>query len=130
MAIGKLGRDRRGVSTTEFALTAPLLLTMLIGMLQIDRFFLADAGIERAVESAARYATIYPAPTDDQIRAKLEASKFGLSSSHVSEVTLTHGTSNGVAYVDISMNYQMPMNFIMFDAASLPLSHTRRAYLP
>ena len=127
----RIWRDRRGASAVEFALTIPVLLTMIIGILQLGMLFQAKAGLQQAVESGARYATIYPNPSDTAITAKISASRFGLKSAYITGPTLTHGTTaDGVKYVDVSMSYAFPVNLIMFRMEAVTLSHSRRAYQP
>lgn len=126
----RIGRDQRGASAVEFALTIPVLLTMIIGILQLGMLFQAKAGLQQAVETGARFATTYPNPSDAAIKAKISASKFGLHSAYITGPTVTHGTINSVKYVDVSMSYTFPVNVVMFHMNPVALSHTRRAYQP
>ena len=125
-----LRADRRGNSTVELAFTLPLILTAIIGILQLSTMFFANAGLKQAVESGARYATLYPSPSDSQIIAKVHASRYGLDSTRITGPSISHGTSNGVNYIDLSMSYAVPLNFVFFQAGSLTLSHSQRAYQP
>ena len=125
-----LRADRRGNSTVELAFTLPLILTAIIGILQLSTMFFANAGLKQAVESGARYATLYPSPSDSQIIAKVHASRYGLDSARITGPSISHGTSNGVNYIDLSMSYAVPLNFVFFQAGSLTLSHSQRAYQP
>ena len=58
-----LARDDRGVTVLEFALVAPMLFAMLIGIAALGILILAQAGLRSTVEDAARYATIWPRPS-------------------------------------------------------------------
>lgn len=122
--------DECGASAVEFALVIPVLLTMIIGIMQIAIMFFADAGLQQAVETGARYATIYPNPSDAQILAKVSSSKFGLDNSRITGPSVSHGTANGVKFVEVTMAYAVPLNFIFFQTDPVSLSHTRRAYQP
>lgn len=127
---GNVVGDQRGASAVEFALVIPVLLTMIIGVMQIAIMFFADAGLQQAVETGARYATIYPNPSDAQILAKASGSKFGLDNSRITGPSVIHGTANGVKFVEVTMAYAVPLNFIFFQMDPVSLSHTRRAYQP
>ena len=127
---GNVVDDERGASAVEFALVIPVLLTMIIGIMQIGIMFYADAGLQQAVETGARYATIYPNPSDAQILAKVGSSKFGLDNSRITGPSVSHGTAKGVKFVEVTMAYSVPMNFVFFQADAVSLSHTRRAYQP
>jgi Flp pilus assembly protein TadG len=121
-------RDRRGVSALEFALAAPILILFLIGIAQLGILFAANAGLQHAVDEGARYATVYPYPSDTGVIAVINQKKFFLDAANISGPTLTHGVSNGVSYVDIAMSYDVPLNFAFFTAPPIRLNHTRRAY--
>ena len=125
-----LDADRNGTTAVEVALSLPVLLTAIIGILQLSTMFFANAGLHQAVESGARYATLYPSPSDSQIIAKVHASRYGLDASRITGPSVTHGTSNGVKYVDLSMSYSVPVNFVFFQAGSLTLTKSQRAYQP
>jgi len=122
--------EENGSTLVEFALTAPIVLTLIIGILQLSTLFFANAGLEHAVESGARYATIYPRPSDAAIIAKVNASQYGLLASQVTGPTLSRGTTSGASYVDVTMSYAVPINFIFFRTGAINLSYTRRAYQP
>jgi len=126
--LARLRRDITGSPSVDFALTLPALVMMTVGVMQLGIAFLANAGLRNAVEAGARYSTVYPYPTDDQIKAKVTSSAFGIDSTQLSTPTVTHGTSNGESYVDVSATYPIRFNFIFFTTPSFNLSYTRRAY--
>ena len=74
----RLGRDCRGATILEFALIAPVLLAMLLGIALLGIVFYAEAGLRSTVEDAARYATIWPRPSQAQIEARITAKQFGM----------------------------------------------------
>lgn len=126
----EIGADRHGATAVEFALCIPVLLTVILGILQLSTMFFAHAGLQQAVQSGARYATIYPVPTDSQIIAKVNGNRYGLDPARITGPTLSHGTSNGVNYVDLTMSYSVPLNVAFVQAGSLTLSQSQRAYRP
>lgn len=126
--IEKLAKSRTGMSTVEFALAAPILLMFIIGLIQLGVLFGANAGLKHAVDEGARYATIYPRPTDDDIKARVSDKKFMLQSSYVEGPDITRSTSNGATYAEITMKYNVPLNFVFFTVAPVKLTQTRRAY--
>lgn len=126
--VWQLLSDRRGASAVEFALAAPVLLIMIIGMAQMGILFQANAGLQHALGEAARFATINPTPSDTALIAKANAKRFGLISSRITGPSVAHGTNSGAAYVDLTMSYSVPLNFVLFTGPSVTLSATRRAY--
>ena len=71
--------DRRGVSAVEFALVAPVLVLMIVGVVQMSRIFFADADLRNALAAGARQATIFPLPSDDTILDTVEGSLTGIN---------------------------------------------------
>ena len=129
----KLARDASGSPSVDFALTLPALILMTMGVLQLGIAFLANAGLRNAVESGARYATVFleatrAYPTDDQIRAKVRSSAFGMDSTQLSTPTVTRGTSNGESYVDVTATYPIRFSLVVISTPAFNLSYTRRAY--
>lgn len=126
--VKNLIRDQKGAAAVEFILAAPFLILLLVGILQMGIVFLAKAGLEQAVESGARFATIFPRPSDEDISARVRASGYGMRASDIEGPTLTHGTTGGSPYIEITMSYTVTPNFIFFTMAPIRLVHTRRAF--
>lgn len=128
----RLARNESGAAAIEFGIIAPVLLLMLFGLLQLGVMFNAQAGLKNAVAEGARFATIYPTPNDDQIRTRITDRSFGMQTALIEGPTITRGTggpSGNVKYVDITMTYSVPMNFVFFQLPAVRLTETRRAYL-
>ena len=121
-------RCERGAAAVEFVLAAPVVVLFLVGFLQIGMLGMAKAGMCQAVESGARYATIYPRPTDAQISAKIRTSGYGMRAANITGPTLVHGTNAGSPYIDITMTYRQSLDFGFFTLGPIDLTHTRRAY--
>ncbi len=126
----RLRENDSGVAAVEFAMIMPVLLVVILGVLQLGILFSANAGLQSAIGDAARYATIYPTPTDAQIESHAMSKTFALNSSRISDVSVVRGTNNAVKYIEVSMTYSVPLEFIFFEAPSVDLTETRRAYLP
>lgn len=71
--IRRLGRDTRGVSAVEFALIAPVLIIIYVGMVQVCQAFMADkrAGHATAIvgDMIAQNATLTPSQVDNVLAA-------------------------------------------------------------
>jgi Flp pilus assembly pilin Flp len=120
--------NNRGAAAIEFAMLAPVLILGVVGVSQMSMIFFAKTGLRNAVAEAARFATIWPRPTDAQITAKIDAKKFGLKSSNLVVHTPVHGGSGSTAYVDISATYTVPFKIVMVNVTPVTLTYTRRAY--
>ena len=125
----RLRGEARGAAAIEFVIVAPVALLLVIGIARLGILFMANAGLRSAVTEGARYATIYPRPTDDQIRQRIADRSFGMQSQYLGAPTIVHGTANGAAYEDISMSYSVPMDFVFFHLPNVTLTATRRVFV-
>lgn len=123
----KLRSDSRAAGVVEFALVAPVLLSMVVGVVQLGRLYLANAGLASAVEDAARYATIWPRPTQAQITSRIAARRWGLESARLGTPTVTF-TNSDPDYVTISMTYNFTLNYVLGER-TITLTETRRAFV-
>jgi Flp pilus assembly pilin Flp len=128
--IRSLHSNQQGAGAVEFALVAPVLISMVIGVTQLGMLFQANAGIQHAVEEAARVAAVYPTPSnvDTLVRNKLESSRFGMKG------TLTPTVVEGKAadcmdVLDLNLSYAVPLDFIFFSTPAVTLTHSRRVFL-
>jgi hypothetical protein len=123
--------SQSGAAALEFAIAAPIVLMLIFGLIEFSTILYARAGLQEAVEAGARYATIYPTPSDAQIIAKINSAKFGLQASRVTGPSFNPGTTlSGVRYVDITMSYSVPLHFAFVYGPSITLTRTSRAYKP
>ena len=125
----KIGRSQEGVGAVEFAFAAPVLLAFIIGIAQLGILFFANSGLKAAVGEGARYATIFPRPTVDQIKARITSRRFGLDPTYVSELTVVASEVGKRNVVDIRMTYTAPIDFIFFKTPPVTLEEKRRAYV-
>ena len=124
----RLRRNERGAAAMEFVLVTPALVLMIIGIAQLGILFMANAGLRNAVAEGARYATIWPRPSDTAIRTRITSSEFGINGT-LATPTITHGTDSGANYVDITATYTVPLDFIFFTTPGVVLTESRRAYV-
>ena len=127
--VRRLRRDARGIAALEFGLIMPGLVLMVVGIAQLGVLFMANAGLSEAVAAGARYATIWPRPSDSQIQTCVTGAAYGMVAANLSTPTVAHGVSSGANYVDITATYSQPMDFIFFTGPTVTLSETRRAFI-
>lgn len=123
-----LVRNQRGGAAVEFSLALPPFLILLLGAVQLAIIACARTGLQHALDEGARYASIYPTPSDEQIIDRVNSRRFGLDPAYTSAPTVSHGTQYGVPYIDITMGYSRPLDFLLFQTPALSISYTRRAY--
>jgi Flp pilus assembly protein TadG len=129
MRIRSLGKDQRGVGAVEFALIAPVLFMMIIGIAQMGILFLANAGLKHAVAEGARFAALHPRPTAANVRTRILQKKLSLKAEHLGPVTIVSGSANGSDFLDVTMTYSVPLNFVFVSVAPIQLREQRRVFI-
>ena len=136
--IRKIRRDERGATLIEFAIALPVLVSFIWGIFQFGLIFQANAGMQHALGEAARLATIFPTPSDTQIRARVTSKKFGTYNGTLSNLTITDNTvttGSGASAVtrtvskDLTLTYNQKLNFLFVPGPTVTLSMTKRVYL-
>ena len=129
--IHRLRANSEGSAAIEFAVAVPALVMMIWGMFQIGLVFQANSGMQHALGEAARYATIYPTPSDTQLQSRITATKFGLGNGtwDSPQIDNTNIAPADGGYKVISVTYHQPMDFLLFDGPTVNLTKTKRVYL-
>lgn len=124
-ALFRLYWNSRGVGSIEFALILPVLVLFIYGIYVVGQLFEANAGMQHALGEGARYATLYPTPSDTAIRSKILSSTFWTRSGTFTAPTPTSGTG----YKDLTVTYSVPTDFIFFEGPRVTITKTKRVYL-
>jgi len=127
--INRLIRDVRAAGAVEFALAAPIFIFLVNGVAQLGILFFANAGLNNALAEGARYATVFPQPTDAQIEARINNERWGLDGARLDIAPPARGEANGSPYIELRMTYDVNLNFIFFDIGPVTLTQSRRVYL-
>ncbi|HEY0011819.1 MAG TPA: TadE/TadG family type IV pilus assembly protein [Allosphingosinicella sp.] len=113
--LARLRRDASGVTAIEFAIVAPILVFMVIGVAQMGALFYGHAALRNAVSEGARYATIHPRPTAAEVVARIQANRPdsvpGTFSTPV--VTYTQNAATGNWQANVTMSYTATFNFVL-----------------
>lgn len=120
-----LWRDAGGSAAIEFAVAVPILVMLMWGIFEFSLLLEANAGMEQALGEGARYATIYPTPTDTAIQSKITSAKFGLGNGTWSTPTITTTSTTKT----ISVSYSQPTDFLFFNGPSVTFSASKVVYL-
>ena len=129
MRLGVLNflRNDRGSAMIEFAISIPILTLFMWGIFQFGMVLEAQAGMQNALGEGARYATIYPTPTDTQIQTKITSGKFGLGNGTWSTPTIADDTTLHTKTITVS--YSQPTNFIFFAGPTITFTKSKVVYL-
>lgn len=117
--------DERGATVVETAFALPIIIVFIYGMFMMGVMFHANAGLQNGLGEGARYATIYPVPTDAEIKSKISAKVFRLGIGSFGTPTVT----NGVGYKDLAMTFTMTPNFVFYTPPPITLNQSKRVYV-
>lgn len=88
-------RDERGVSAVEFALIAPVLLLILVGILDIGRAVNAYVTVSNAAREGTRYLAVHPTAAPSAIASTVHQRVVPLDPA---QVTVTASYFNGSSF--------------------------------
>jgi Flp pilus assembly protein TadG len=119
-----LGRNESGASALEFALTAPVFLLFIFGIIEFGLLFWTQLGLQHGTEMAARCASVNPTlcPGSSEITSYAARQAFGLS---LPAQTFTYTTTTCGSQVSASYTFQFPQVLNLS-----PLNLTAQACFP
>ena len=119
MTFRKFRRDAKGATAVEFALTAPVFIAMIFGVIEFGLLLWTQVGMQAGVETAARCATVNPGLCADTGSIQNYASQHSLGL-NLSPSAFTFGKST--CGNKVSASYAFPMLMTYFPSASMQLS--------
>lgn len=107
----KLWRDRRGVAALEFALIAPALFLLTVGIIDVGRMMWMASTLDHAAREGARYATAHGAqsavPTSTaEVQAFVLNRAIGANPANLSVSVNWSPNSNPGGTVTVTVGYQ------------------------
>lgn len=124
--IRKLRRNEDGSAAIETAIALPFLIAMIYGLFRFGLVYEANAGMSHALGEGARYATLYPTPTDAQIKTRMQNSLFG---NGYGSFTVSDPASAADSKT-LTITFSTPMHFLFFSTPPITLSRTKKVYTP
>jgi Flp pilus assembly protein TadG len=129
--IRKLGlvRDTRGAAVIEMALAIPILLQLLWIIFQGGLIFRAMSGIQHGLGEGARYATLFPQPTNSQIQTRISNAVYGIGPGSFTIATPVAGTADGANYLDLTVSYTQETNLLIVPGPTITVSRSKRVWV-
>lgn len=129
----RIRRDERGAAVVEFALTVPVLITLIYGIFEFSQLYEANAGMQHALGEGARFATLCVptstgcnAETNVDIKAKMNAKLFGPIDGTFNVQDVVDGTNSKT----LTITYTRTMNFLFFTGPAVTLTRSKLVYTP
>ena len=123
--IRRISSDDRGATVVEFAFAMPILIIMIWMIAQLGLAFRAMAGIQHALGEGARLATIYPKPSNADIKAKITSKVYGITPGTFTVVEPV----DGAGFVDLRVNYTQPTTLLLLPGPTISVSRSKRVWV-
>lgn len=75
--LSRIARQQSGGAAIEFAIVGPVLLTLILGAIDVGRMFYVRQGLEYATEQAARYYMMNPTSATSTVTTYLQSQMAG-----------------------------------------------------
>ena len=125
----KLRRDKRGAAVIEMAFALPALIIMMWVIIQLGLVFRAMSGIQHGLGEGARFATLYPKPTDAAIKSKITATVYGIGPGSFTIPTPTAGVADGANYLDLKVTYSQQTDLLLLRGPLITVSRSKRVWI-
>ena len=108
-------RDRSGAGALEFALIAPALIFMIVGVIQVSIALYKGSTVQWVAERAVRTAMLDSSVDSDRLREIIEADLMEMGEDLEGEVAFLVDDSGVVPVGRITVNYAYPVALPMLD---------------
>lgn len=135
----RLKRDENGAATVEFALLGPVMITLMLGVLQVGIAMWSYNSLRAIASDSARYAVInYQASSklnNSQIqqfaRTTAISTPYGLNDAQLT-ITVENATTQRVTNakeLTLSINYTVPTLLAIIGVGDIPMSFSRPIFV-
>ena len=123
-------RSTGGSSTVDFAFALPVLVVMMIGIMQMGLTLHASGAMRHAVGEGIRLAKVDPTASQADIEAEVKDEMTALDLDKIVTLEVTRGTSNGVAFGRIRLQYRVDPVIQLLPVPAITLTEEKQAYIP
>ena len=127
--VRKLRRNERGAAVIEMAFALPVLILFLWMIVQAGLMLRAMSGIQHGLGEGARFATLYPKPTDKKIHDRIEAAVYGIGPGKFTIYDPVPGTADGASYIDLRVKYTQSSDMLFFPGPDISVTRRKRVWV-
>lgn len=124
----RFGKARSGATAVEFAMTAPVLLLFIYGMLELARGMFTQAVLIYSVQEASRYAAAHSTSTVEQITAVVQSSIIGIDPDPIQLTVTPVVNADNTRLVTVTITYVFTTLLPLFGVSSVTLDATSSAW--
>jgi Flp pilus assembly protein TadG len=119
-------RQQQGSAMVEVAFGLPAFIMLVWLVVQLGLIYRANSGIQHALGQGARYATLYPTPTDTLIEARMDSAVYGIGPGTFT-TTVTPNTTDG--YRDLLVTYTQTTSLLLLPGPNISISKQKRVWV-
>ena len=126
-----LAADCRGVSAVEFALLAPVLLSMMFGVIEFGRVAYTQGVVSFAAEEATRYAVVNYAIDESEVRDVAQACLLGIDPARINAIIVTGPVDpdDNTRTISVEVSYTFEFLLPFLPEGAIPISGRSRGFL-
>jgi len=135
----KLWRDASGVTAVEFSLLGPVMITAMLGVLQIGTAMWSYNSMRSVAHDAARFAVVNyqtgnrltESQVADYVRSVATNSPYGLDNNNLTITVAAAGTQRvtGATELTMTISYAVPTVLSLIGLNDIPMSYSRPVFL-
>lgn len=126
----KIRRDTRASSTVDFAFALPVLITIMLGTMQLGQYLQVSGTLRHALGEGVRYAKVYPDATQSDVIAEIKDEMPAVDHSKIKAVVFVRGTSSGINWGAAGIQYKLEPMIPLVPLPPITITETSISYLP
>ena len=128
MKIRKLIRSEKGAAAIEMAFALPILVVFIWMIVQLGLVFRATSGIQHALGEGARLATVWPSPSAEDVKARVEEAVYGIGPGEFDVPDPVPGADCDDSCLDVTVTYTQETDLLLFPGPTIEVSRTKRVW--
>jgi len=125
--LSRIASDTRGASAIEFVLTVPLLVTLLVGTMMVANYLSVRNALKSALDETSRYASLYPTPSDTQLRARFDATLTRkLDKQELTLEIKRVSVSTAIKTIELRASYPVSVKFLFAQGSIINATASKR----
>lgn len=126
----RLLRSREGSSTVDFAFAMPVLVTLMLGTVQMGVSMHASGALRHAAGEGVRLAKVDPTATETEVLDRVRSELVTMDPDNITKLTFQRGTTDGADYGRVTVEYKVEALIPLLPVPPITLSETKQVWLP
>ena len=125
MRLRRLRRNNSGAAVIEMAFALPAMIIMLWAVVQLGLVFRAVSGIQHGLGEGARFATLFPQPENDAIKAKIQDAVYGIGPGTFTISDPVADVEDGSVNLTLTVSYTQSTDLLLLPGPDITVSRSK-----